>query len=82
MKANTKTSLMILWACSLITFVTVYTWVFTPTISGGTATALATVFALISSPGIPAIVDLWKKKRQEDKDNEATNESNGEDSRP
>lgn len=65
MKASTKASFLVVWACSLITFVTIYTWVFTPTISGGTATALATVFALISAPGIPAIVDLMKKRKQE-----------------
>lgn len=71
MKANTKASLLILWACCLITFVTVCTWLSPPNISGGTAAALATVFALIASPGIPAIVDLWKKKKQEDEhDNE------------
>lgn len=82
MKANTKTGFLILWACSLITFVTVYTWVFTPTIPSGTAGAVATVFALIASPGIPAIADLWKKKRQEDRDDERSNELDGEDSRP
>ena len=59
-KRGILTSLIVVWAIGVVSFVTIVTFVYTPDIPTGTAAALATVYGL---PAVAVGLYKWRSER-------------------